>query len=285
MIYQVIRGLAGFYLAFLLLGCGTPVYQLDGKVFEAAKIVCLLDSTALEQVDFLVQKYQTNRQNLTKAHQASLDSLTSATKSLNGPISTAQRVCQTAEEKYQRAFGRMLLFRSFGGNPIFTQDDMTMSAQSLLSEIADRFYKGRAFSLETEGEVRRYIQQELVPIEQEVKRAQGRLAQLKRSKSGRSDQREQLEKAFEEKKKGLIQSTNEAIQLVFKKSTLLQAEVDKTNGYRFDHLPVATYCLYVPQNESKGILLTLSFTGHMRQNFNRDEVRDLGVKEGVDQEG
>jgi len=152
---------AGFCLAFFIFGCGLPHYRLEGKVSELVGEVILLDSMAVSVLDSIQMSYHAEVKTIAGKRAAALDSLTKGTSARNRPIVTAHRRYNEARAKYREVFGRLSRFRSFGGNPIFSNEDRGISTKKLLAEISDRFYNGRAFSLEIEGQIRRYIRQNL----------------------------------------------------------------------------------------------------------------------------
>ena len=270
---------AGFCLAFSFLfwGCGTPVYRLEGQVPAGIGQIGLLDSTASAALEAIHRDVVGAQENLAQQLVAALDSLEAAVSALDAPIQGAQRAHREAQEKYRQAFLPLLRFQSFGGNAIFGEEDAQVATQALLKEIANRFYKGRVFSLETEAEIRRYIQRTLQPLEQEVARTQGRVAQLRRSRSGRAEDRSGLEAVFEERRQSLVAEANQQILNVLQARQIALSEVDSSGRYRFEKLPLTEYYLYAPHPLPDGFLVPVSLSGHTRQDLGAENMRRLLV--------
>ncbi|MDP6039664.1 MAG: hypothetical protein QGG64_14030, partial [Candidatus Latescibacteria bacterium] len=224
--WKICRVLAGFCLAFFVYGCGQPHYRLEGQIRVEAAKVTLLDSLALAVLDSAFHAYKQEVRLLDERKVTVLDSVEKSTSELNGPIVVANKQYQTARAKYRGVFLRLHRFQSFGGNPIFIEEDASVSTQKLLAEIADRFYKGRAFSLETEGQIRRYIRQNLVPLERDMKQKQTRLRRLKNSKSGQSKGRDRLVVVFDEMRKVLVDTINKRILRTLLRHEVMQTQVD-----------------------------------------------------------
>jgi len=267
--------LAGFCLAFFFLGCGEPLYRLEGQVGKEIGKVILLDRSAASVLDSIHLAYVAQAEEINAKRQAALDALSSSTSALNRPIATARTRYSRAQTKYREVFGRLRRFQSFGGNTIFSDEDAGVSTQKLLAEIADRFYKGRAFSLETEGQVRRYIRQNLVPLEKDRNQKRNRLVQLQKSQSGKTKGKDKVEGEFESLGVVLRDSTNQKILTTLANLTLLQAEVDSNRRYRFAKLKPAHYHLYVPQPLPQGHLVPIQVIGHTYYDLSAGTVQNL----------
>jgi hypothetical protein len=273
------RVLAGFCLAFFMYGCGQPHYRLEGQIQVEATEVTLLDSLALFALDSVFQAYGEEVRLLDERRASALDSVEKSSSALNRPIVTANKKYRAARAKYREIFLRLRRFQSFGGNPIFTEEDVSVSTQKLLAEIADRFYKGRAFSLETEGQIRRYLRQNLVPIERDMKQKQTRLRRLQNSKSGQSKGRDRLVVVFDKMRKVLVDTINQRILATLQSHRVTQTQVDSGGYFIFQKLPPGHYHLYVPHPLPRGHLVPVMVEGHQKQDLGPGNARTLFVSE------
>lgn len=272
---MVVWKIAGFCLAFFFVGCGEPYYRIEGQVGRDVAQVILLDETATAMLDSVRKSYLAKVDAVEAQRRSALDSLANSTSALNGPIARARTRYNQSRAKYKEVFGRLRRFHSFGGNPIFSDEDAGISTQKLLSEIADRFYKGRAFSLETEGQVRRYIRQNLVPLERDMKQKRGRLVQLQRSQSGKTKGKDKVERDFDQKQVVLRESTNQLILQMLDDRKLAQTTVDSTRKFRFRKLKPDQYHLYVPAPLPQGHLVPVDITRHVYQDLGKENLTEL----------
>ena len=269
--------LAGFCLAFFVYGCGQSQYRLEGQIQIGATEVTLLDSLALSVLDSVFLAYEQDVRLLGERRASALDSVEKSTFALNEPMVAADKQYQAARAKYREVFLRLGRFQSFGGNPIFSEEDRNVSTQKLLAEIADRSYKGRPFSLETEGQIRRYIRQNLVPLERDMKQKQTRLQRLKNSKLGQSKGRDRLVVVFEEMRKVLIDTINQRILTTLQSHKIAQSRVDSNGQFIFLRLPPGQYHLYVPHPLPKGHLVPVLVNGHQKQDLGSENARTLFI--------
>ncbi len=190
------------------IGCGHPHYRLDGRVPGGVSEVGLLDGGAPAVVDSLRSAHQQTMQDLDRWVQAARDSLVAVGSAAGKPLAAARAKYKTARQRYRSAFVRMMRFRSFGGNPIFTGADRDVSTSTLVDEIADRFYRGRAFSLETEAEMRRYIRDRLEGLEGNVSRARTAVTTLQEAGKSRAQAQEAVESDYARRRVDAIERGN-----------------------------------------------------------------------------
>ena len=262
-------------LLVLIFGCERSEYRLDGQVPEGISTVGLLDSTATAAVDSLYSAHARALAELQRSTKATLDSLGDGVASLAQPIATARARQGAAFQRYQRVFAEMGRFRSFGGNPIFSDADIKVSTSSLLEETSDRFYRGKAFSLETEGEIRRFIRRRLAPLEQKVVQARNEVARLERRRTGGGKEREEAKAEFLRRLAFLQARFNQEILEELQARTLMQAEVDTSQSYLFPRLPQGRYHLYVPDAPPEAWLVPVDLQRHTRQNLGTTNRRRL----------
>jgi hypothetical protein len=256
---------AGLVLAVFLMGCGHPSYRLNGGA--QLQRVALLDSTTQVSVDSIQTEFEHLMESLAKSEVAAMDSISKSASELGPTILKAQQALHRAKEKYASVFEQMHRFRSFGGNPVFSGDDVGVSTEKLLNEIPGRFYKGRAFSLETEGRIRSFIRSDLVPIENEVNQAQYRVKSLRNAKSGRSKKREEMVDLFQEKKRHLIQATNEDIRNTIHQHRVNVVNVDTTGHYSFSNIDRGVYYLAGGDQDSTDYMIQVVVSAHTLQNI------------------
>ena len=262
-------------LALFIFGCDTPVYRLDGQVPGDVENVQLLDSTAVALLDSLRGAYGREAEGLRRNARAALDSLSAGAASLNRPLKLARQRYQTTGRRYREAFAGMQQFTSFGGNRIFSETDLAVSTSQLLREISDRFYDGKAFSLETEAEARRYIREKLVPLEREVNRARNQVARFRKSQSGSVEAQKRAEEDFSRRREALLEQWNQHILDTFEGRVLAQAHVDSTRRFLFAQLPAGRYHLYVPQPLPEAWLIPVVLRSHLQQNLGNGNLRPL----------
>ena len=253
-------GTAGVILAVFLVGCWPSVYRLDGTA--PVRQVALLDSAAKQSVDSVRVEFQHMLAMVAKSEIAAIDSMNKSASSLGPAIRQAERKLRDARASYKTTFQKMAQFRSFGGNPVFSDDDVNVSTKKLLTEIAERFYKGRAFSLETEGQIRKFIRQELVHREAEVNQARSRVVRLKRSQKGRSEATTEIEAQTREKRNQLLKATNKEIQDVIWQHHLLLSEVDQNDRFSFEGIAPGAYYLSSGIRDSISFIVPVSIDAH-----------------------
>lgn len=270
--------IAGFCLAIFVGGCGEARYRLEGKAPDGTEVVMLLDAAAQDSARLIRERYHQEMGDLQKNTQIALDSLQTGSVSLNRPLAQARLQYKNARKRYREAFSRLSEFTSFGGNPIFSNDDLAVKPNTLLSEIADRFYEGKAFSLETEGEIRRYIREQLVPLEKTVNRARTRVNSLQRSQKGSARAQGQVEADFQAQRAGLLDRSNQAILAGLDKRKLLETSVDSTGAFVFSDLSVGRYHLYVPEPLPQAWLVPFEMQGHTWQELGRGNKTQLLIE-------
>lgn len=241
--------------------------------------VSLLDGSAGGVVDSLRKACGEALEGLARDMQAKRDSLRAGGAALGEEIARAEARLKAENARYAAAFQGMERFRSFGGNPIFSDADLELATETLLQEIADRFHRGRAFSLETEAEVRRFVRSRLVPEERRVQRARSEVARLRRSGRGNAADLEALAAAYALKREALREGANREILARLQARVLRRAPVDSTGFYRFTRLPAGGYHLYVPEGLPKGWLLPVALRSHTRQDLAEGNRRLLLVAE------
>ena len=253
--------------AFAASGCGQPAYRLDGRVPAGISEVRLLDATVRAALDSLRLSYAQSEEALAERLVAQKDSLSEANGTLGASLRRAVARRSKALQAYRNAFQGMLRFRSFGGNPIFSDADLDVGTATLLKETADRFYRGKAFSLETEGEVRRYIRARLTSPEKALNRAQAAVARIRRSSSSTTSAVEEAEKQFRADRDEMHRRHNQEILQELDDRLLARAPVDSTGGYLFSRVPEGPYHLLVPEPLPEGWLVPVDIRGHARQDF------------------
>jgi len=269
----------GLCLFFLAAGCGHPAYRLDGQVVDGASEVSLLDSAAPAVVDSLRQAYIWSLEDLKRSTEAALDSLSAGAASLEGPLVQARTRYQTARQRYRKAFEGMQRFKSFAGNSIFSPSDLRVKTSALLEDIADRSYQGKAFSLETESEVRRYIRNRLVELERGVNRTRSRVVRLERLRTGSAEGREKVEADFDRRSLALREDVNRKILEGLQESVRYRTVVDSTRQYRFFRIPAGTYHLFVPHPLPEAWLVRVKLSGHTRQDLELENRHALLIAE------
>ena len=263
-----------------VIGCGHPHYRLDGRVPGGVSEVGLLDGGAPALVDSLRSSHQQALQDLERWVQAARDSLTADQTAAGEPLAGARAKYESARQRYRSAFERMMRFRSFGGNPIFTGADRDVGTSTLLDEIADRFYRGRAFSLETEGEMRRYIRDRLVGLEQNVERARSAVARLQKAGKGRARAREAVESDYARRRMEAVERGNRELLSALEKRRIHWTAPDSAGAYLFPRLPAGRYCVYVPEPLPQAWLIPVDLQGHTRQDLADANLSVLLASEG-----
>jgi len=263
-----------------VLSCGDPSYRLDGAAStDVVGQVALADSTATGSVDALYRTYSRDLDSLRRETQASLDSLSGGLDALGEPLSRAKQRLRAALRTYSNAFAQSSRFRSFGGNPVFTTADAKVPTRKLLEETADRFYRGKAFSLETGTQIRAFLRSRLAPLEKRVSQARARVSRLERSRAGNTDEKARIQEAFARASSDLLTRTNGLILEELEARILVRTDVDSTGEFLFRRLPCGRYTLYARHTESDAWLLPVELRTHTRQELSRRNRRQLLIAE------
>jgi len=274
---------AGLVLAVFLIGCGHPSYRLSGGA--QLQQVSLLDSTTQISVDSLHAEFRHMMDFLGKSEVAAMDSIAKSASELGPTILNAQQALRRAKDKYASVFEQMQRFRSFGGNSVFSSEDVGVSTEKLLKEIPGRFYKGRAFSLETEGQIRNFIRRELVPLENEVNQAQYRVNRLRQTRSGRSKAKDEMAELFQEKKLRLIESANDDIQKTIAQHRVEDTQVDSMGQYSFSNIKRGVYYLTGGDKDSTDYLIQVLVSAHTYQKISAQIGKPIFVTNKPDSAG
>lgn len=258
-------GTAGWisYLAVFLMGCSQVSYKLSGQ--SSTKEVALLDSLAVAVVDSIHKDFDRTLVLLDKAESAVLDSMAKSASALSPSIQKSQRDLQALRNKYKTVFQEMQKFRSFGGNPVFSEEDQSVNTDKLLKEIAGRFYKGRAFSLETEANIRDFIRRELSPIEDQISKQNRRVYQLRRSQAGKTDAKEEIATEFAKKRRELVLATNHEILNCLSSRSITTTPVNSDGKYTFTRVAVGQYYLHGGTIDSLGYIIPVVIKAHTLQ--------------------
>lgn len=266
-------------LFLLFFGCSPPAYRLDGKVVDGVSEVSLLDSAAVSVIDSLRKKYFWSDKALEHSHKAVLDSLSLGTASVEEEFLRLKNFHETAYQRYRQAFEKMYRFKSFAGNLIFSTSDLEMKTSVLLEKIADRSYRGKTFSLETEVEIRRYIQNQLLGIEKSVFRTQSQMVRLKGVRDAKADSLKKIESNFSQHRERLKDDYNQKMLKGLQESILYQTAVDKAQEYRFFQIPVGTYYLFVSYPLPEAWLVRVNLNTHTRRNLGAETRQTLLIPE------
>lgn len=258
-------GTAGWllYLAVFLMGCSQVSYRLSGQ--SSTKEVSLLDSLAVSVVDSIHNDFDRTLVLLGKAEVAAIDSMSKSASALSPSIQKTQRDLKALRTKYKTVFEQMQRFRSFGGNSVFSEEDVAVSSDKLLKEIAGRFYKGRAFSLETEANIRDFIRRELAPLEDQIAKLNRRVYQLKRSQAGKSDAKEDIATEYAKKRSELVKATNREILSCLSSRSVFTTSVKSDGEYIFPSVSSGQYYLHGGVTDSLGYIIPVAIRAHTFQ--------------------
>tara|TARA_Y100000588_G_scaffold193803_2_gene207907 strand:+ start:4424 stop:5257 length:834 start_codon:yes stop_codon:yes gene_type:complete len=250
--------------------CGDARYRLDGHVPETTSHVELLDGAATEKIVRLRTLYASAFDSLADVADAEIADVRARLDESESDLEAAKRGVNRASARYRQTFEKMKQFESFGGNPIFGDEDRRVSTRELLSEIADRFYKGKAFSLETGGEIRSFIRESLVPSEQRVSRARRRLRRVESSR--------ETDEAAIVARQGFLVKEQDQLRDIYNQRILdtltgavqASAQADSNGYYRFDTLSPARYHLYL--RDPVHSLSTVDLVQHTRRDLDPQEA-------------
>ena len=194
-------------------GCGDPKYLLEIEQTESpeassAPRVAILDSKAACKIEEIHLLYAQAADSLDRQFADSKASLDAELETKSKPVKDAERRLRIARNLYTTAFRAMLTFQSFGGNAIFDRSDERVMTEDLLEEISDRFYKGKAFSLETGARIRSKIRESLIPAEKRVINARNAVTRAKRAQRRVADLREKVAGELSGAKQQLLNQFN-----------------------------------------------------------------------------
>jgi hypothetical protein len=262
---SLLCGTAGIFLAVFLIGCEESFYRLEGVA--QTQQIALLDSTTRATMDSFQVQFDSKIEGMARAELAAIDSTAKSASAMRPTIRKAQKSVESAREKYGKTFQRIRQFRSFGGNPVFSEEDAGVATETLLKEIPSRFYKGRAFSLETEGKIRNFVREELVPLEIQVKNAQRRVGRLKNAQVGRSKSAGEISGVFHRQRSDLQKTTLKDMRAALFQHQIGIAEADEDGQYAFNSLRTGQYYLVAGDRDSIDYLVSVLVVGHARQNI------------------
>ena len=250
---------------FLLCSCGDARYRLDGHIPPTSTQVALLDGAATRKVNRLRSLFESTRDSLRQVAEGEIADVRSRLSESEDALRSAKRRLNDASSSYRTAFEKIKRFESFGGNLIFTDEDRSVSTKELLAEIADRFYKGKVFSLETGAEIRSFIRESLIPAEQRVIRARRGLRKVE--EGSKADEAAIIVRKgdLKEDQEKLLENYNQRILDTLTGAVLAVAPADSSGYYRFDLLSPARYHLYL--ESPSHTLTTVELQGHGRRNL------------------
>ena len=261
------RSVCLLWLTVITGACGPSTYRLDGSAPEGVSAVALLDTRAFGLLDSLKANYALALSDLKRSSAARFDSLTQDAANSGDRLRTASATLSERRSEYRSAFKGLGRFRSFGGNPIFSDADAEVATGVLLEEIADRFYKGKAFSLETEAEIRRFIRSRLVTKEKAVRRARATVLQARRSETGAAKAKEDLHAAVDQEYRELRAVHNDAIREALASAIGHTAATDSSGSFLFGGIPAASYALYATDAHPGSWLIPVPLQEHRRQDL------------------
>jgi hypothetical protein len=266
-----------FVAVAILAACGDSRYGIDGQIAlntdQAPQRIAILDSTASAKITRIHELFTVSADSLEKCFRDSLASIDEILAAAEKPIEQASRRLRSSSANYAEAFKLMETYRSFGGNRIFGSVDRKESTATLLEEISDRFYKGKAFSLETGGHIRRTIREKLVPAENRVARARDVLARLKKQRNQWTKTRVEVEGRIAVSRKELVKGFNIRVVDRIEGGVLRETDVDSDGAYRFDKLSAGKYHLYLRPPTPK--LVEIQVDGHKHIRISSDAPSPL----------
>ena len=255
------------WLMAITTACGPSTFRLDGSAPAGVAAVALLDTTAFSLLDSLKGVYALRLADLQRSSAARFDSLTQDAANSGDRLRTARAAYSERRSEYRLAFKGLGRFRSFGGNPVFSDADAEVATGVLMEEIADRFYKGKAFSLETEAEIRRFIRSRLVSKERAVRRSRAAVLQARRSETGASKAKEDLRTSVDQEYRELRSVHNDAIREALVSAIRHTAVTDSSGSFLFGRVSEASYVLYATDAHSSSWLIPVPLQGHRRQDL------------------
>jgi len=259
-------------------GCGDPKYLLEIEQTESpeassAPRVAILDSKAAVKIEEIHLLYTQAADSLDRQFADSKASLDAELETKSKPVKDAERRLRIARNLYTTAFRAMLTFQSFGGNAIFDRSDERVMTEDLLEEISDRFYKGKAFSLETGARIRSKIRESLIPAEKRVINARNAVTRAKRAQRRVADLREKVAGELSGAKQQLLNQFNGRVIDRLAGAIIRDAGPDSSGFYRFDLVTTGRFHIYVPG--SNPILVEIVVDGHRRIQLRGDAPSPL----------
>jgi len=235
---------------------------VDEAFADIPSRIALLDSTTSQKVTTLHKLYTTSSDSLAQSVSDALLAIDEELSNMGTPNKTGERRLRSARNAYSGAFKAMEVHVSFGGNQVFGGEDQKVRTEVLLEEIQDRFYKGKAFSLETGSQIRRTIREKLVPAEKRVDRAAVQLRKLQSARKVVQNRRNTVEQAVSATEADLVASYNQRVLDRIEGGVLKETELDSTGSYTFEKLAKGRYHLFLRTQEPK--LLGILLNGHRR---------------------
>jgi hypothetical protein len=261
-------------------GCSDPAYRLHGEVKAKASSVFVLPHSAAAMLDSIRDAHGIRRDSLTATYSSRRDSLSTGGADIEKVQGEIQRRVKVAQIAYNTKFDGAGVYRSFGGNPVFTTQDRGVRTSDLLKEIADRFYKGRAFSLETETKLRKYIRTKLVPAERKLRQARTALARARESMGGNTEALERMDSDYQTAQLLLEREANNQILSTLDGMVLKRAVVDSSGNFDIYPLSSGKYYLYAPYPLPQGWLVSVDMTSHRRQDLREANTTNLLIRDG-----
>ena len=263
--------------AAILAACGDSRYGIDGQIIlntdHKPRRIAILDSTASAKITKIHELFTASADSLEICFRDSLANIDQILKTAKKPIEKARRRLRSSIANYEKTFKLVETYRSFGGNRIFESVDRKKSTVALLEENSDRFYKGKAFSLETGQQIRRTIRKKLVPAESRVARARNSLARLKEERNLWTNTRDEVEGRIVVSRKLLVKRFNTRVADRIEGGVLREADVDSGGTYQFDNLPAGRYYLYLRPPTPK--LVEIHVDGHKHIRISSDAASPL----------
>lgn len=262
--------------AFSLSACGDSRYGIDGQITSTSALphgIAILDSTASHKISGIHKLFTASADSLARSFRDSLATLDSALLGAQRPIAQAGRRLRSLTADYANSFKLMEAYRSFGGNSIFGPEDRKEPTDKLLDEIANRFYKGKTFSLEIGRQIRTTIRETLIPAEKRVNRARNTLGRLKNEHELRARARKEVEGQVSSFTSALVSRFNRRVIDRIEGGVLREAAIDSSGEFHFDHLPQARYHLYLRGSSPK--LVEIQVDGHKRVRITGEDPSPL----------
>ena len=262
-----------FATALISQACGVPRYSLEGVVVPEATRIAILDSTASRKISQIHDLYTRSADSLRRTFADSLAALDNRLAGQAKPIVRAEKRLKSAQNNYAVVFRGMSAFTSFGGNPIFDSSDRKVRTKELLEEISDRFYRGKAFSLETGGQIRRMIRTKLVPAERRVSHSRSILSRLKKDRKAQQAIRSNVADQVEAATAQLVDQYNRRVVDRLEGAVIREATINPAGSFVFDRVPAGRYHLYTPSSKPK--LVEVVVSRHTRVRVLSEDVSPL----------